>query len=267
MFSKIAGLGMAAALAVLISAPAFAGPKSWKVDSGHSYGEITTHAQVNESQESVTIGATRVIGTLHFDPEQVAKSSFRFDLDPAGSAPEAGAYTAIRFRSQFAELTSDGQLRVTGPLTVTEVLLDEQLEGNEAYSGPQFTNRIVKETTRQQSFLLAIPSEGSPDASAEARINTEDFPELVNALLQTNWPAISDDKYCPPPESASEGYAGVTCTGSAVGPRSITRTASSFGEDYPGEGSGVAQASNFVTVTLHLRLTQQDSTVASSVGQ
>jgi polyisoprenoid-binding protein YceI len=274
MNNTTARLGMAVALALLIAAPAFAGPKDWKVDSGHSYGVITTEARINQSRETVTLGATRVTGTLRFDPEQVANSSFQFDVDPAGSSKESGSYSVLKFRSQSAELEGHGKLRVTGLLTVTEVQLEAQLEGNEAYSGPQYTGRVVKETTREQSFLLALPGEepvdaqGNPaaDVTAQAKVSSEDFPELVNAVLRTNWPAISHNQSCTPAAGGSEDYAGVTCSGSAPGQRSITRTASSFGEDYPGE-SGAAQAGNIVTLALHLRLTPQDAAPAAAIGQ
>jgi polyisoprenoid-binding protein YceI len=275
MFSKTGRLGMLGALAILLATPAFAGPRDWKVDSGHSYGEITAESKINQSRESVTLAATRVMGTLRLDPERIEKSVFQFAIDQAGSSPDGGSYTVLRFRSQNAEMTSDGKLRVTGTLTVSQVQLEAQVEGNEAYSGPQFTSRVVKETSREESFVLALPADdpvdaqgqASTDVNALAKISAEDFPGLAQAVLSTNWPAIASDKNCSAAGSAAEDYAGVTCTGSAVAQRSITRTAASFGEDYPGEGSGAAQIGNTVTLALHLRLTQQGAAPAGSIGQ
>lgn len=274
MINTTTRLGMTVTLAVLMAAPAFAGQQDWKVDSGHSYGEVSTEARVNQSREAVTLGATRVIGTLRFDPQQIANSSFQFDVDPEGSSKNSGSYTVLKFRSQSAEREGNRQLRVTGALTVTEVQLEARLEGNEGYSGPQITGRVVKETTRQQSFLLGLPGGDSADAREEqaadvtalAKISAEDFPELVSAVLRTNWPAISTDQSCAPAGGGSEDYAGVTCTGAVLGQRSITRTARSFGEDYPGEG-GAAQAGNVVTLALHLHLTPQGAASAAAIGQ
>jgi hypothetical protein len=276
MFSKTAALGLAAALALLTSAPAFAGTQDWKVDSSHSYGEVATQAKVNDSGQSVTLGAAKVTGTLRLDPRKISNSSFEFDADPSGSSPELGNYTVLRFRSHSAQLTSDGKLRVTGPLTVTQIELDPQIAGsNESYSAPQFVGRKVKETTKEQSFLLTLPAgdlvnaqgQATADASAEAKISAEDFPELVAAVLSTNWPAISNVESCTAAGNAgAEDYSGYTCAGSSVGQRSITRTVRSIGEDYPGEDV-VVQAGNMVTLALHLRLTQQNADLSANSGQ
>jgi hypothetical protein len=275
MITNMKKVGMAVATAVLLAAPAFAQTKEWKVDSRHSYGEITTEASLNESRQPVTLGAIRVAGTLRFDPKEIARSSFEFSLDPQENGDHSESSSVLRFRSNAAELTADGKLRVTGALTVSEVQLEVQYDGNEGYSGPQFTDRIVKETTREQSFLIAIPAGESRDVqkqaainvSAQAQISSEDFPELVNAVLHTNWPALSSDKTSAAAVDASEGYAGVDRTGTVIGERSITRTASSFSEDYPGEGANLQATGNAVTVALHLRLTPQGAAPAATVGQ
>ncbi len=272
MFSKTAALGLAAALALLTSAPAFAGTKDWKVDSSHSYGEISTQAKLNESRQSVTLGAAKVTGRLRLDPREISNSSFEFDADPSGSSPEVGNYTVLRFRSHSAQLTSDGKLRVTGPLTVTQIELVAEMTGsNESYSGPQFVGRKVKQTTKEQSFLLTLPGDDPVDAqgqaAAEAKISAEDFPELVAAVLGTNWPAIANVESCTAVGNAgAEDYSGYTCTGSSVGQRSITRTVRSIGEDYPGEDT-VAEAGNAVTLALHLHLTQQNADLSANSGQ
>jgi len=274
MLNTTGRLGMVVALAGLLSLPAFAGTKDWKVESGHSYGEIATEARANQSHETVVLGATKVSGTLRLDSENIANSSFQFDVDPEGNPQDANSYTVLRFRSRTAELAGNGKLRVTGPLTVTRVELEAESVASEGYSGPQFTGRVVKESTREQSFLLDLPGDdpvnaqgqATSDVTAQARINAEDFPELVTAVESTNWPALASGQNCAV-SGSGEGYSGYTCTGSAVGQRSITRTASSFGEDYPGDASSVAQAGDTVTIALHLRLVQQGAAVSLSNGQ
>jgi hypothetical protein len=240
-----------------------------------SDGEFTMEAKINGSREAVTLGATRVTGTLKYDPQQIENSTFQFDVDSRGNVKEEGSYTVLRFRSQNAKLDGSGKLLVTGALTVTEVQIDAQIEGNEGYSGPQFTGQVVKETTREQSFLVPIPGgdsagaqePASADVSTQARISAEDYPELVNAVLRANWLAISEGKNCSSSGDAAEDYSGVTCTGAVLGQRSITRTATSFAEDYPGDGAGAAQAGNAVTLALHLRLTQRGAAPSEAIGQ
>jgi len=268
MFSKTAAFVMAAGLTIFAVTPAFAGQRDWKVDRSHSYGEVSAVAKINESPVSVTLGAASVAGTLRLDQQNIENSSFEFDVEPADAPAGAGTHTVLRYRSGTAKLTRDGKLRVSGPLTVTEVRLESQLDGNEAYSGPQFNSFVVKETTREVSFDLVLPGEDPVDAhgeayvlaSADAQISTEDFPELVAAVLGTNWPAISNDKTCASASAGGEDYSGYACTGSSVGQASISRQANSFSEDYPGEASGAALVGNNITLALHLRLTREGTT-------
>jgi hypothetical protein len=241
---------MAVALASLLATSAFAAGKDWKVDSRNSYGEIATEAKSNQSRQTVTLGAARISGILRLDANKPANSIFEFEAKPDTNPRNAAIYSALYFRSRKAELTKDGRLRVTGPLTVREVRLDALLEGNEAYYGPEFTGQVVKEITREESFLLALPADDPVDAQgqatmdmiAEGRIMAEDFPELVSAVLSTNWPDMS---------VGSDG----PVAGPAVRGPWINRTAISFGEDYPGEGSEVAEAGDALSIALHLLLT------------
>ena len=269
MVSKKATIGMAVALAVLSGIPALAGTREWKVDSNSSYGEISTDAMIQESRQTVTLGAARVTGLLRLDARKISDSSFEFDVDPSGSSPQAGNYTVLHFHSRRAELTGDGNLRVSGPLTVSQVRLEAQLEGNEGYSGPQYTGKVVEESTREQSFMLSISSDGPAitTATAQVKISGEDFPELVAAATGTIWPAISNDRNCAALVPGSEDYSGYTCSGSAVGQPSITRTANSFGEDYPGDGAIPAHSDNLITLALHLRLTEPGANLAANKGQ
>lgn len=277
MTNKMARLGLAAALAGALALPAFAGPQDWKVDSSRSEARIATEARINESRQTVTLGAARVSGTLRLDENQVTNSTFEFSVYPDGSGPDAGSasYTAMHFRSQKATATPEGKLRVTGVLTVTRVEREAQLDPSEGYAGPQYTGRVAAEVTREASFVFALPVEGlvdaqghaSSEASAEAKISAEDFPELMYTVLGTSWPAIAKEKECTSNGTNSEDYAGYACSGSAAGLPSITRTATSIGEDYPGGASSVVQAGNAVTLALHLQLTEQSTPLSAHRGQ
>ena len=89
------------------------------------------------------------------------------------------------------------------------------------------------------------------------KVNAAEFPELAEEFIRSKQAAAAQDQNCEALAAPSEGYAGTLCTGSGSKSRPITRIAGSFGEDYPGAVTVLAQPANIVTLALHLHLTPQ----------
>lgn len=278
MTNKFARLALGAVAASLLALPAFAQSADWRVDTNHSSARIIIQAH-SRGESSITLGASAASGSFRLDNSNPSNSSLQFDLYPAGAASQAAADDPVEtahlaFRSEKALLTPDGKLKLTGKLTVSNVVREVQLEGNEAYSGPVETGRVVYQATREASLILSIPAlprggrvDGFADVSTSLNISAEDFPELVNEVLSTNWPAIAQEPNCTTSSSVGEDYSGTLCTGTEVQSRSANRTAASFSEDYSGGEPVFAQPANVVTIALHLRLAPQSLQVSAKTGQ
>ena len=74
---------------------------------------------------------------------------------------------------------------------------------------------------------------------ASGTISGEEFPELLNAISTTNWPAFVADEQCAMPLTVGEDYSGPACTGKTIERASRTdlecTMPSTVGEDYAGE--------------------------------
>ena len=278
MNSTFTRVALGAVAASFLALPVFAQSADWRVDSNHSSARISIQAQ-SGGESSITLGAAAASGLLRVDTSNPSNSSLQFELDPAGAGNEIVAddpveTTRLTFHSQKASLTADGKLKLTGTLTVSTVLREVQLDGNEAYSGPVETGRVVYQASREESLILAIPAGARNgrggkfiEVSTALNVNAEDFPELVNEVLSTNWPSKAQDRNCESSASAGEDYSGTLCTGTAVESRSANRAAASFSEDYAGGEPILAQPANVVTVALHLRLAPQGVQLSTKTGQ
>ena len=278
MFSKFSKLVLGALAAGLLALPSYAQSSGWKVDTNRSYVRIDLATASQGSGDPVTLGAASPSGILHFDSADPSKSTFQFALRPSGAAAGDASIAqspVIRFRSESAALTPDGQLKVTGTLTVSRVVLIEDFTANEGYSGPVVTGSRLVESSRQESFILPVPADDPRDSHGNAylavstslQLNAEDFPELYDELLSTNWPGKAQDVVSENPSSFGEDYSGTLRTGTNVQTRSITRTATSFGEDYPGDGSESVQPGHVVTLALNLHLVPQGASLSAKNGQ
>jgi polyisoprenoid-binding protein YceI len=276
MTNKFARLALGAVAATLLALPSFAQSAEWRVDSNHSSARISIQAQSPDARGPISLGAA-ASGILRVDGSNPAHSTIELDLYPAGgetAADDPAETTQLIFRSQKASLTADGKLKLTGTLTVSRVVREVQLEGNEGYSGPVESGRVIYQTTREESLILAIPAatrdgQGSAftEVSTSLNISPEDFPELVNEAFSTNWPAKAQDRNCDTSASSGEDYSGTVCTGTAVESRSANRAAASFSEDYAGGEPVSAQPPHVVTVALHLRLAPQGVQVSAKTGR
>lgn len=279
MTSKFLRLVLVAAAASSLALPAFAQSAEWRVDGNHSSAHITVETQPRDTRDSVTLAAAAASGVLRIDAVNPANSALEIDLAPAGA--QSGLSTGgpilathLTFRSQKAALTPDGKLKLTGKLTVSHIIREIHGDANEAYSGPIETSRVIFQTTREESLVLGLPEASrdgrtnpSTEVSTSLRVSAEDFPELLNGNLAANWPAVAQDGNCDYSTSASEGYSGAVCTGSAVESRSIRRAPEFASESYSGDDAYSASPASIITVALHLRLQQQGVQVSARTGQ
>jgi hypothetical protein len=86
---------------------------------------------------------------------------------------------------------------VTGNLVLTRVDRIADYAPTEAYAGPVYSGpAIIHRVVREASFLVALSYPRSAEnersreieASATGAIVREDFPELLEAVLDMNWP-------------------------------------------------------------------------------
>lgn len=277
MTSKIARLALSAAAASLLALPAFAQSAEWTVDSNHSSARIAAKPQFG-GDGSIALVTAAARGILHVGSSNPATSTFEFDLYPVNAGPQDAADDPaeawhLTFRSEKAELTADGKLKLSGALTVSHVIREARLEGNEAYSGPVETGRVVFQTTREESLILPIPSEANNgrgqwvEVSTSLNLSGEDFPELMGGAISAGQPGKAQDRNCESSASSGEDYSGVLCTGSAVEAYSANRTAASISEDYAGGEPISGQPANLVTVALNLRLAPQGEQVSAKTGR
>jgi hypothetical protein len=267
---------LGAAAASLLTLPVFAQSTEWRVDSNHSSARIAVTKQ-SSGESSLTLGTAAASGILRVDSSNLANSVFELDLYPVGTgspvAPDDPIQTThLTFRSQSASITADGKLKLTGALTVSKVIREVQMVASEGYYGPVETGRVISQTTREESLLLPISTDRDgavsfTEVSTRLNVNSEDFPELLNAVLSANWPAKAQNSNCNAAAYAAEDYAGTLCTGTAVESRSINRSPAFASEAYAGGDPISAQPAGLVTVALHLRLAPQGTQVSAKAGR
>jgi polyisoprenoid-binding protein YceI len=132
----------------------------------------------------------KLSGTVEYDPANVAESRIEAVIDAAsvstrnekrdqhlksGDFFDVANHPTITFRSKRAEKVADGQLRVTGDLTIRGVTKEVVL----TVEGP------TQEIQAQGAYRMG--------ASATTRINRKDFGVNWNRALDAGGVVVSDD--------------------------------------------------------------------------
>src|SRR5271168_492263 len=261
-----------------------AGP--WQVDARHSDVQLITDATTNYGKTKInfTVGIARVTGRVKFDNDNSAQSTVDITMYPATSAtPPIGEdgkiksqwlsnlanHTLICFHSKGTSPTADGHLRTSGTLVLTRVDRNVEFNPSEAYSGPVYGPAMVHRVTTDATFVFDPPAPASTTGqkndskvaemvtSGSTKVITEDFPQLMKAVLGTYWPPVVQDANCQVPSVVGEDFSGPRCTGTfldapglPVSPRSLA-----VGEDYPAPDPDFnAVIGNRLTIVVHLRL-------------
>jgi polyisoprenoid-binding protein YceI len=288
MRSKITQFALAAVLAAGFAAPAFAQHTYWKLNSDHSTGRLSL-ASTADPNASFDVGIARVKGSVSLDASARENSSFDFIIYPADQGPasinndgslnaaefsNASHSTVINFRSKEVKFTGEGDLAVTGDLTLTHLERPALITYSEAYAGPVYGEPEVHSATREVTFVFdhavaiaaAAGSSRKLKLAASATIKTEDFPGLFEAVTNANWPVVVEDKNCRESATIGEEYHGMGCTGTPVVISSRRSPSLTVGEDYPGPDLATPHVRDNVKLALTLELTRDASAAAEASG-
>jgi polyisoprenoid-binding protein YceI len=288
MRNKVIPFALAVVLAAGLAAPANAQSTNWKLNSDHSTGRLSLNSTADPNA-SFDLGIARVKGSANLDASSRANSWFDFIIYPADQDPvtinadgslnaaefsNAPRSTVINFRSKEVKLSGDGDLAVTGNLTLTHLERRALITYSEAYAGPVYGEPEVHSATREVTFVFDHAAAAAANAGSSrklklvgsAGIKTEDFPGLFEAVTNLNWPVVVEDKNCQMPATIGEEYHGASCSGtpvvvSAGPPASIT-----IAEDYPGPNPATPGVRDNVSIALNLELTRDTSAAAKAAG-
>jgi polyisoprenoid-binding protein YceI len=271
--------------ACFVSSLAFAGD-TWTLDSGTSNARLFQGSRVNP--DSVNTGVARVTGKVRLDTGDLDHSVFDLSIYPAdenwgyeltpegnlpaGYVPDATDDTLLTFKSTRILTTGNRKLEVIGDLTLTRVERSVTADANEAYAGPVYVNPVIHTETREVTFQfpnrsVAMPSGAATpvalgekrdlDLSGSARVVQEDFPELLSAIQDTNWPSVVRNEHCQAAyEGGGEGYSGAVCTGALIAATHADNCQAAYEGGGEGYGGPVCTppAGSQTTIVLDLKL-------------
>jgi hypothetical protein len=218
-----------------------------------------------------------------------ANSWFDFTIYPADEGPasinEDGSLnvaefsnvprsTVINFRSKEVKLTGDGDLAVTGDLTLSHLERPVLVTYSQAYGGPVYGEPEVRTATREVIFVFQNVATAEAKAGSSrklklvgsAGIRTEDFPGLFEAVTNANWPVVVEDNDCQQPATIGEEYHGTGCTGTPIVVSSRPPARVTVVEDYPRSNLAASGVRDNVKIALTLELTRDASAVAEVAG-
>ena len=274
----------------VISPLAFAEGNTWSLDSTTSSARFFQGSTADP--DSVNTGVALVTGRAKLDENNIEKSTFDLSIYPAderwGHAlradgtlppnydPDATDHTLMTFHSKRVRKMADGKLEVIGNLRVTRVERSVTMIPNDAYAGPVYGDPVVYTETREVRFLFPSfstkPSSGrlssvalnqkvSLDLTGRAGVGHEDFPELLNAIQDTNWPSVVQNEQCQMPSTIGDDYSGATCTGTLIAAThhdNCQMPAVLGGEDYSGPIC-TPPSGNRTTIVLDLKMLRAGS--------
>ncbi|MGA7462811.1 MAG: YceI family protein [Candidatus Korobacteraceae bacterium] len=277
MLKRIALIAMAGFLTSGFSGtPSTTTTGSWQVDSRQSSAQVITDGTTDFGKKKVdfTLGFARVNGTVKLDDANPANSKLDFSMYPATtSSPviaENGNFkqewlanvannTLVCFHSKSVVRTPDGKLQATGELVLTRVDRNVQLDPTEAYSGPTYGPPMIHRVSREAMFVFDLPSGGSGqnggiELTGNTKMSRENFPQLVKAVISTNWPPLVQDEHCVTPAGGTEDYRGYQCSGTFMEAPGLPPTPTQIGEDFPGASNFNAVVGNQLTIMVRLHL-------------
>lgn len=288
MKNRVSQFALAVVLAAAFAGSAFAQRTNWKLTSDHSNGRLSLSSSADPTT-TYDVGIARVKGSVSLGTSSLIDSSFDLTIYPADQDPvlinhdgslnaaefsNAPRSTVINFRSKVVKLTGDGNLSVTGNLTLTHLERLAIITYSEAYAGPVYGEPEVHSATREVTFVFDGASAASAKAGSSrklklagsADIKTEDFPGLFEAVTNANWPVVVEDKDCQMPATIGEDYHGASCTGTPVVISSHPSASQTIGEDYPGPDLATPRVRDNMRIALNLELTRDAAARATASG-
>jgi polyisoprenoid-binding protein YceI len=261
---------------------------TWILDSSRSNVRLFQGSGANS--ESVNTGVALVSGKVQLDASDLDASVLDLSIYPADEnwgyilssknvlptsyVPDATDQTLLTFKSTRVLRTGSGKLEVIGDLTLTRVERAVTGTPTEAYAGPVYGDPVIHKETREITFLFVSESAAhlsgplTPamlqtkevlEIEGAARVDPEEFPELLSAIKETNWPPVVQNKYCHIPSTVGEDYSGAVCTGTVIAAirDDNCHVPASVGEDYSGQQCALATG-NETTIVLDLKLLHAD---------
>jgi polyisoprenoid-binding protein YceI len=288
MKNKVTQFVLATMLAAGFAAPAFAQNTNWKLNSDHSTGRLYLSSTADPNA-TFDVGIARVKGSAGLDARSLTNSWFDFTIYPAdeglASINEDGSVnaaefsnvrrsTVINFRSKQVTLTGDGNLAVSGDLTLSHLVRPYLITYSETYGGPVYGEPEVRSATREVTFVFQNVAAAEAKAggsrklklAASVGIKTEDFPGLFEALTNANWPVVLEDKSCQEPAIIGEEYHGTGCTSTPVVVSSRPSPSVTVVGDYPGPDLATPRVRENVKISLTLELNRNASAAAEASG-
>ena len=217
---------------------------TWILDSNKSNARLFQGSRANS--DPVNTGVARVIGRVKLDANDLDASFFELSIHrthedwshtpspegtlPIGYAPDAADQTLLRFKSTRILRTRNGELEVIGDLTLTRVERPVIGTPTEDYAGPAYRDPVMHIETREITFRFpsaspahisgpltpTMPQNGRVlEIVGSARLDRDEFPELLPAMKETNWPPVVRNRDCHMPAAVGEDYSGAQCTPAA----------------------------------------------------
>lgn len=161
---------------------------TWQIDTSHSNANFTVRHMMISNVKGQFSGIT---GSANLDPHDLTRSSVDITIDvntlntldaqrdthlKSADFLDAEKYPTMTFRSTQVEVTGDGELRVTGDLTLHGVTKPVVLN----VEGP---TEVVKDPWGFERW----------GASATTKINRRDFGLNFNPLLETGGAVVGDE--------------------------------------------------------------------------
>jgi hypothetical protein len=263
MAIKLIRFTFVAVFTIALGAQSFAAGRSWKVDSGHSEARISVGSPSNPNSQNV--GVALADGKIDLTAGNPAASVVDLNL---AAASNGTSETKIAFKSTSA-VEHDGEVDVIGDLTLTRIERTATYNPSEAYAGPVFGEPVTHVVTRQVVFVFPSAELAQQSATAKvsgtALIGRENFPELLPAINNVNWPPVVQNETCQAP-SVGEDSAGPSCTGVVAEAVDPVATLPSAGENYHGSEI-TAPAGNQVKIVLSLQLNGEGSAGATEADR
>jgi len=279
----------------VVSPLAIAESNTWSLDSTTSSARFFQGSRADP--DSVNTGVALVTGRAKLDENDISNSTFDLSIYPADErwghalradgtlppnyVPDATDHTLMTFHSKRVRKMADGKLEVTGKLTVTRVERSITMTPNDAYAGPVYGDPVLYTETREVRFLfpglsthpssaslssvaldrVALNQKVSLGLTGRAGVGHEDFPELLNAIQDTNWPSVVQNEQCQMPSTIGDDYSGATCTGTIIAAThhdNCQMPAVLGGEDYSGPIC-TPPSGNRTTIVLDLKMLRASS--------
>lgn len=218
---------------------------TWVLDSSRSKARLFQGSRTNP--DSVNTGVARVTGKVKLDTNDLDASFFDLSIYPAdadwghalsaegalptGYVPDATDQILLTFKSKRILGTGNGKLEVIGNLTLTRARRTAIATPTEAYAGPVYGDPVIHNETREITFLFPsvsaaylsgpftpamVQKKGVLEIVGSAHVDGEEFPEVLSAIKETNWPSVVQNEDCHTPSRVGEDYSRALCSGTLI---------------------------------------------------